>query len=339
MERVNKDGFIVNTTDKIYIFDTIRVVAMTAIVISHFMEYTIGGTMVGELGRYLGGCGVVVFFLLSALLFGLRWEATEKLPFPIGKFMKKRIIRIGCPLWVYLIGVVLLFVASGVPVPWIDFGLNLCFLGYLGRLPGNPHLWFVTVIMLCYLEFVILSKYKINVILGTILLVLSLVGYYIFQSKGLPGHIFLTLGMCGLMFCFARNFMDFVVKIPHKIILGGAFWGLNIYAIWLFENNLFDTHRLVAFPLYRICGLSWMILMIWMLPNRRIGMINYLSTISFEIYIVHQMLCRGPLLTVDMISGSRTIQFISLLVISFILAVILHFVSNKLMNLLLRVAR
>lgn len=36
------------------------------------------------------------------------------------------------------------------------------FLGYLGKLPGNGHLWFLTVLMACYAEMLLLLRMRIK---------------------------------------------------------------------------------------------------------------------------------------------------------------------------------
>ena len=301
---------------------------MFCIVVSHYLEYSLGGARIGELGRYLGGCGVIVFFLLSALLYGHKWIRNGRVHFDAGRYMKGRVIKLGSSLWPFLILILPLFFIYDIQFLWRDVVLNFAFLGYLGRLPGNPHLWFLTVIMICYLEFAFLSRVRIDQTVGVFLIALCLGAYVIVQNYGLPGHIFLTMAMCGWLFLNADKFISYVKRIS-AFWLWGMFLIINILSIYLFVNGLFDNYRLLSFPLYRICGITWLLLMLKVLPRAAGNAVVTVSDMSFEVYLVHQMFCSSPFFTVMMISGNRIVQFVCLIVISLVFAQVLHSLGIK----------
>ena len=63
--------------------------------------------------------------------------------------------------WPCLILVFAGFMISGVKFGIKDVILNTFFMAWFCKMPGGGHFWFVTMIVFCYLSFILLSKYQI----------------------------------------------------------------------------------------------------------------------------------------------------------------------------------
>lgn len=140
--------------------DFVRAISIICIFLCHYFMY---GRLegVGMLGRFMAGTFNIVFFCISALLFGLSWERKGKASFPLRAFMTKRIVRLASSYWPCLALVFVGFVIVGVKFGLKEVLLNTFFLAWFCKMPGVGHLWFVTMIVFCYLSFVMLSKYQI----------------------------------------------------------------------------------------------------------------------------------------------------------------------------------
>ena len=81
--------------------DIIRVTAMTGIMADHYFQAS-GIPVLVSTGLQLGGVFLMVFFALSAYLFGMKWVKGGYEDFKAMSFMKKRCLRIYIPLWLTL---------------------------------------------------------------------------------------------------------------------------------------------------------------------------------------------------------------------------------------------
>ena len=293
------------------------------------------------LGRYLGGTGTMIFFLISALLYGNKYNSDNYLvanepQFEFVKFVKRRIIKIGSSLYPFLFLLCLLFVVFGVNFSWIDVGLNFAFLGYFGKLPGNGHLWFITVLMACYLEMAVLIKIRPNkssfawTFLATMVFLM-----FLGERLHVPGGAFIHLGFFGFMFLkshwFYKKTQEIVWWQSLAIIVFNA-------ACILFElNGLFEQSRAWHFLLTDICGLSLLALLLRYLPKQHNNWVAFLSSISLEIYLIHHTLCAGPIIRVTSWSYCHIINFAAMVIISVLFAFILHYVAQLLSKMMAKV--
>ena len=306
-------------------FDNVRVTAIFIIVLGHFLVYC---TPHSGIGRYCGGGGYSLFFFLSALLYGLKWHSNGKQRFETLPYMRKRIIKLGSSVWPFLAILIILFMLMGVDFSPVSAVLNFCFMGYLWKLPGNGHLWFLTIIMLCYMMFSFLSRVKVsNMVLYGIMLV-GLVFFLVLESLGIPGHSFMTLAICAVLFTKADQVLSLVNTISKTIWIPGILL-FNTVSMFLFMNGLFEQSRIATYLLINIIGLSWLILFMAVSPRAKNSIVTFISGISFEIYIVHHTLCAGPLYSVCELGFDIISSFLVLIVFSIILGYILHFISKQ----------
>ena len=68
---MNRTYHYIKMSKRINALDYVRVVAILMILLCHYFLFSDLNT---GIGRYLGGTGTMVFFLLSAFLYGLKYE-------------------------------------------------------------------------------------------------------------------------------------------------------------------------------------------------------------------------------------------------------------------------
>lgn len=141
-------------------FDVARSVAIVIIVNCHFFLFG-GCDGMGQIGGYLGGVGNFIFFAISAVLFGLRYEQKGASAFETKPFMKKRLVRLFASLWPFLIAILTIYSFIGVEYNVVKAAMNFVGLGWFGKLPNIGHLWFVTMIIFCYTMYVCVAKTQI----------------------------------------------------------------------------------------------------------------------------------------------------------------------------------
>ena len=311
--------------------DYIRVLACLMIVTCHYFLFS---NLNGGIGRNLAGIGNVVFFMLSALLYGSRFHDTmcgdadnpkyESIIFIIGKFLK-----LGSVLWPFLIVLVGLYIIYDVKFSWFNVGLNFAFLGYLGKLPGNGHLWFLTVLLACYVEYVILRHIQVQkqwlswfLLIGMCFIMLLL------ELVGIPGNAFAILGLYGFVFLQA-NWLTYLSK---SLRLWQAAIGIVslIVLLWLDYNGLYEKSRILFFLLHDFGGLILVIMCYRYMPEKNNHVVSLLSSLGFEIYIVHHTLCAGPFVWVAQLTQYHIINYAILIISSLVLACILHLIAKKL---------
>ena len=297
------------------------------ILLCHYIEY--GGIDV-ELGRYLGGAGNSIFFLLSAMLYCFKYNGENVNPHATDclLFAKKRIVKLGSSVWPFLVFVIVLYQIFGFTFSWFNIGLNFLFLSYLAKMPGISHLWFITVLMACYAEFMLLIRFKPRGGWFSWFFLILMVGIMaLLEYERIPGLALGYMGFFGFVFMNGRELFEMAKNVK--------FWQVsliilfNALCIVLFMNGLFEKSRFISFLLFNICGLSLLVFLLRYVPEICSRGVTFLSGISFEIYIVHFNLCSGPFVRITSWQYGHLLQFGLVVIISIVAAVILHYVAGK----------
>lgn len=253
-------------------------------------------------------------------------------------FLKGRIVKLGSSVWPFLFVITTLFLLYGIAFSWVDVGLNFFFFGYFRKLPGQGHLWFLTVIMACYIEYALITKIKFKakwfpfiflIVMSTLLIIA--------ETIGIPGNTFAILGFFGFVLMKTDSYIKFSKTINTWSAIGIIL--LNSLCAFLFVNGLFEQSRTVAFLLSDVCGLLFLALLLRIMPHKENRLISWLSGISFELYLIHHTLCAGPFVRITEWQYNHFCQFGLVVVFSLFGATLLHFVSgrvykiiNKLLN-------
>ena len=276
-----------------------------------------------------------MFFFISAILYGLKFRCSDEPPICVLPFMKRRILKLGASLWPYLMLLTLLFVIFGIEVSPIEIIANFAFMGYVFKLPGNGHLWFMTILMSCYMMLAFLSKRAVGWCALSGMLIISIIGFIIGEMIGFPLHSLITLALCAILFLNAGSF---VVNIRKASPVGISAIVLLINIILLSYYFSGDSiSRIIVYPIIISLSISWLVVFIALIPNRRNSVVSFLSSISFELYIVHHTLCQGPFFRVDQLCIPRMFQVLALLVMSIIMANALHLCRTYFYSYLIKV--
>lgn len=147
---------------------TVRILAMVGIIVCHTVMYYQFIPQHENLGQ-LFNCGVGIFIFISGLLYGANIRKSFGL-----NFFKKRWLRVCLPVVIWGTFVFLLDGCRNFCY-WIVLLLNLQGINFIVENPifntaitGTGPLWFVTVIMLCYLMLPLLEKIRSNWSIGRI---------------------------------------------------------------------------------------------------------------------------------------------------------------------------
>ena len=66
---------------------------------------------------------------------------------------------IASSLYPYLCIVIIIFLIFSIPINMISFVSNFLCIGWFSKLQYNGHLWFVTMIIICYVSIVFVSRF------------------------------------------------------------------------------------------------------------------------------------------------------------------------------------
>lgn len=137
--------------------DVARAIAIIMIVTCHFLMFSSNG----HIGRFLADTGNFIFFAISAILFGFRYESKGACAFVPKPFLIKRLVRLFASLWPFLIALLTIYTCIGVEYCPLRAAMNFVGLSWFAKLPNIGHLCFVTMIILCYIMYMVCAKTQI----------------------------------------------------------------------------------------------------------------------------------------------------------------------------------
>ena len=297
-----------NQNARNYTIDIIRILSCVLIVFDHLSNFMLDG-----LGNnwYWSNIGVQIFFFISGYLYGGRIISDKR------KFLSKQCVKIFKPYWTYLllfIPIVYYFSPESISI-WKS---TIAFIGLQGIIPNGyidsfgQH-WFITYILVCYLIITYFSSSinKMSILSLDRFIVSLLVLLIIGQVVTFPLAYFLK-------FKFAY-ILTFLVGYFYKTRFTHSTWGgqdiimeqkkyVDIFIIvlsfiffpvrWYIENNEFiGLGENIADLTRQYIKLVWAFAIFVLFNNcfkcKNIGnnikkVLSYLSSITYEVYIVHQ---------------------------------------------------
>lgn len=319
---------------RFFYLDYIRVIAIICIVVCHCcFEFN----EIIWLGRYLGQIFNSIFLCLSAFLFGLKFKKEDYRKFH-KEFIWLRLKRLSITYYPFLIIMFIFLTATNQPYNLTDVILHVLYLAWFDKLIGFEHLWFLTIIVFCYISIYLYSKLwhisifnKIFAIKKINLILLCLILYLISTQINLlhlPGQFILYIGLYLFIFSNADQILHYI-KTMKRLKAITLFLLTNIPIIFCYYSfNIFD-YKNISYALSIICASSFFIFLVNTFQNiKETKYVSFISNISFEIYLIHHVLSFGEysiykLMKVDFITG-----FILVLIISIIIGYIFHRFSN-----------
>ena len=330
------------------VFDWMRCVSITLIVLSHFLMFGGWGDSMFWLGRYLGDVFSIVFLCISALLYGLKWQGIRNQPFPIKSFMTKRFVKIAASLYPYLFLLLFFYVCYSVPFSIRKFVFNFAFLCWFDKIPTNGHLWFVTMIWICYGSLCVSSRIQEKGITRPLLLGMFLIGSIFMQllldKYNLPGYMFLLLFVYTLVFLYAFLKEVIYAQLDKRssqsyslcFIIFLLFLMFNTFTLYQMSMMEYDARHTTLWYLLTTCGLLWIVFLLILFHTfKQNRAVSFLSKISFELYLVHHILCCGTFSVIDTFDSPMA-NFLLLSIASIILAYLLHLISGKIQTFVIK---
>lgn len=276
---------------KNYNFDLIRLLAMTGVVVDHYISW-FGSNMLKYSGLQVGGGSVTISILLSAFLFGIQWRENKYRAFNPFGFMRKRYLRIFIPLWLSILIVLpleYLLVHRFEPSTIIFNAVGLCWARPFGV---AGHLWYITMLMILYVIFCVISRFRLGKIKGVwwiVTFIILIVVYSLFQEQintyskaGPPLFIFFSV----LMFTKGESVSQ-ISKNNRYIILVLTLVMVAI-SMFVYQLGWHDTHKSLAIGSFICSGfLSFLTMTSFLDIKRKYPFITRIADISYEIYLVH----------------------------------------------------
>lgn len=269
----------------------IRVIAMTGIVADHYFQAS-GNPILVNTGLQMGGVFLMVFFALSAYLFGMKWSQSGYDSFDVKKFLKKRCFRIYIPLWLTLPLVIAVdyLVCHSLDVKTIVF--NFVGLGWVKPFSTGGHLWYITLIMFLYFVFVAFSRIRLDKLRLTYWLVgyVALLAVYVLGESHFVTFSsvapIITVFLVSLLFFKIDEVMEYCHRWSKSLLFVTVF--ALVLSWWMYVQGWHDTHKAIAtFSSFSAGFCLFVCLMTIIKSPQSNRSISHLADISYEVYLVH----------------------------------------------------
>lgn len=308
----------------------LRAVSILGIIIGH------GCLQMGyePVGRFCGYLFVQIFFLLSAYLLGMKYGSA-----PIEfSFLVKRWKRLSVVYYPFLIIVICLILLLGRNVTFKNVLTHITYTNYFLQdvICGVSfgHLWYMSMMMFCYVSLLFLRKKTDFLFQGWWLLVLSVVtfGMCILCLKNrIPSRIPIVVVSYLIVFKRANGICSWLNGIRNvpMIYAFAIFCNVTCLGLFLFWN--LNDRLLIRDIIVLITACSWLIFFMTAMSNVKCGkVLGFISTISFEIYLIHHPFVFGELswLNINVLTGNIWINGLLAMIVIVFSALVLNNVGK-----------
>lgn len=274
--------------------------------------------------------GVDIFFILSGFLFGTQGRIQNP-----WKWYGKRLKRIYIPLEIFLAVLAIIYLLNGRSVLeddwiWLMFGLA----GDRSGIVEARHTWFITALIFCYLATPLIDALSAKLKacgtrLLTILFVLIPALLKLVPSESV-GTVFAPLCWYSLAFFMGRNYNKVKLTNKHAFITSVIFCGamlLRFVTKYRFDGTILYDRYIVGYTSVA-AAFCIFILFAWFFAEKTPNaLIQFISDISFEIYLYHYIFTFG-LLTLF----GKTPSWATDCILVTIITIATAFVMNRLGN-------
>lgn len=296
----------------------VRVLSMLMIITCHILQGY------NRPSAFLFNVGVQIFFLLSGFLYG-KIEIKS-----ITLFVKKRFVKLYVPFILIVLCCAMVYMIFNMAdisirtiVPYI---LNIQ--GFVGEgIAGLNHLWFLSVLMICYLITPIaqkILKYK-SIWFVVVWIILCIIEFGVIQ-KMQSVAAWVMLYLLGMFWGKNENkWINIGLLVTSTII---SF----VMMCFLKMEYLTDPH-MVRYSIGLHCVLALCIVSVLYCALGKIEFcmpkwLQYCNDVSYEVYLIHHILILGPL-SLLFLTPIKAINIVLIIVITLVLSHLL----NRLMNL------
>lgn len=307
----------------------LRAVSIVGIIIGH------GCLQMGyePVGRFCGYLFVQIFFLLSAYLLGIKYGNS---PIEI-IFLVKRWKRLSVVYYPFLIIVICSILLLGGNVTWKNVLTHFTYTNYFlqDTLLGVPfgHLWYISMMMLCYVSLLVLRKKTDPLFCGWWLLVLLMVTSFVSilcLKHHIPSRIPIVVTSYLIVFKRAKDICSRINKLMNvPIYIFTILCNVSCISLFLYWN--LNDKLLVRDIIVLITACSWLLFFMTVLRDMKCGkVLGFISTISFELYLVHHPFVLGDWswLNIGTLTGNIWINAFLAIIVMFVMAFILYKVGK-----------
>lgn len=330
------------TKEKNYTITIARVISMLMIIGCHLSSW-LG---INILAMILN-VGVYIFLIISGILYSLK---------PINNvwtFVRRRYLKLCVPMYVLATFLVIqnmchqnIEVLKSIPTYLFNLqGVEFVVYGFhLSYINGLEHLWFLTVIMACYLVLPIVKKMehykywktkKAVVAIMTVLFALSIALLYLANVQ---------------IYYFIAYFIGYLIGKDGQKLSKRSYTLMTVTMIFAMIIRILMQKNLDGTILYNniIVSVTHIILAIWIYSTIRFAsengsdlirnlaqskLINWIENLSIYLYMTHYMFLIGPFYVSDF-SNSKIIQLLFFFVGTLLSACLLKYITEKIFRLL-----
>ncbi len=271
----------VNGTNKVSsVFNISRLIAIISVITAH-TSFNINNPVLYNLIKRFSSIGVIVFIIVSGYYFNPQKYVTVK------KFVKSKITTIILP-WIFL--GTLVFLESKI-VMGDEIGFWIWFKFLIGH---NSYLYYLTVLMLCYLIYfypVKHNKITITVIISFLITIISqqLTAWGILAVKSIYLtnylNIFNWVGYFGLGLWLKNIDVYKLLTLFKKYIIAIIALWMGIFIMAYYLDNTTGYFSLFAIPLQVLGAIIVFGISSFDVLNCKLT--RYISKISFCVYLLH----------------------------------------------------
>jgi len=264
---------------------------MVGVIVDHYLQLSNHNVLINT-GIYIGGVSVAVFLAISAYLYGAKWRKMGCQGFDVFDFLYKRFMRIFIPLWLTLLVAIPLELYAGHEVSGRVVVFNILGLGWVSPLMWQGHLWYITMTLIVYGLFLVISRFRLDKIpiwLYAIAIVL-LSGLIIcfpqvfdtFSRVIIP----LTLLYSTMMFASGDKVLEICQRYKWWIVIATVIVILAAFYFYLLGWR--NSHKGIASLMSAIAGvMTFLCLMSVVSIKKKNKVISWFSSCSYEIYLIH----------------------------------------------------
>lgn len=290
----------------------IRILSMFSIILCHLVQELNNPTL-AQTGQ-LFNVGVYIFLFLSGWLYGNK-EIND-----ICNWILGRVKRVLVPMWIFMIFLFFIYSFQGTMNLWYIpiFLTNTQY--WFGKIRGGAHLWFISVIFLCYLMIPLLQKVKNK--LEVIIPVMVLTGYALCYLSRTEGMIILYISVFIIGYVYKNKNVELSWKLAVSLIILALVIRLGSKVL-LDGTVLYDcllvylTHTALTVGVF-VLGRKFLIF-------KSGKIVNWFDDISYFVYITHYMFMVGPLRTMRL-TENLFVNVVITLTVSFVTAAILRMI-------------
>lgn len=316
-------------------FEILRVIGLACILLCHYALH-INTRFADGVHDVLAPMGNFIFFLISGILMGMKWDASGKAKHGVS-FLVRCFKRIYYPLWWFLGLYFAIMCIAGIRIPLTSAVMNVLGGCWLSKMYWGGHLWFITLILSFYAIVFVISRWGgvRKVVQCTIVVACSAALQWLLWAMGIKQAYIVAFWMPGcLMFLFYPEFEMLLTRLKQRRIVATVI-GLGLavlgYAgiVMLTDNDFISRSWIGAF-----CGVVLIaIFLLWCRKDISVPLIGFVSGISFDIYLSHSLL---RFYTVRHACGNDFVWFFVYIVGAFAMGTALKYSREKFLGLFAR---